>query len=169
MAAEQKKPQMIEQRKPQVVRELAGASLIRVLGKDIRGDKKLFVGLTQIKGISWAFANAACKITGFDKDRKIQDLSKQEIEKVENFIKNPAVPSFLKNRRKDFDDGEDKHIYGEDIKLRREFDIKRLKKIHSYRGIRHTAGLPTRGQRTKSHFRVNRKKSGASASKAKKE
>jgi len=168
MAAEQKKPQIMEpQRKPQVVRELEGASLIRVLGKDIRGDKKLFVGFTQIKGVSWAFANAVCKVLELDKDRKIQDLTKPEIEKVENFIKNPMIPAFLKNRRKDFDDGQDKHIYGEDIKLRREFDIKRLKKIHSYRGIRHNAGLPTRGQRTKSHFRVNRKKSGASASKKK--
>ena len=160
---------MAEQLKKQQAREkeLEGASLIRVLGRDIRGDKRLFVGLTQIKGISWAFANAACKILNLDKMQKIQDMSKQDLEKVENFIKNPNVPSFLKNRRKDLEDGQDKHVYGEDIKLRREFDIKRLRKIHSYRGIRHTAGLPVRGQRTQSHFRVNRKKSGASTGKKK--
>jgi len=35
-------------------------TLIRILGKDVRGDKKLSVGLTQIRGISWAFSNAIC-------------------------------------------------------------------------------------------------------------
>jgi len=47
-------------------------------------------------------------------------------------------------------------------------DIKRLKKIKSYRGIRHNLGQPVRGQRTKSHFRTNRKKSGAVGVKPKK-
>lgn len=161
---------MVEQQqqgKRPAAKEQEGASLIRVLGRDIRGDKKLFVGMTQIKGISFAFANAACVILKLDKNKKIQDMSRPEIELLENFIKNPKIPSFMKNRRKDLDDGTDKHIYGEDIKLRRDFDIKRLRKIHSYRGIRHNAGLPVRGQRTRSHFRKNRKKSGASAAKKK--
>jgi small subunit ribosomal protein S13 len=37
--------------------------------------------------------------------------------------------------------------------LKKEFDIKRLKKIRSYRGLRHATGRPVRGQRTKGHFR----------------
>ena len=71
----------------------------------------------------------------------------------------------MKNRQKDFDNGEDVHLNGADLKLKKEFDIKRLRKIKSYRGIRHGAGLPTRGQRTKGNFRKNRKKSGATAGK----
>jgi len=49
--------------------------------------------------------------------------------------------------------------------LRREFDIKRLRKIKSYKGIRHAVGLPVRGQRTKANFRRNRKPSVAAAKK----
>ena len=137
------------------------ATLIRILGKDVRGDKKLIVGLTKIRGISWAFANAICNSLGIDGDKRVQNTDAKDIAKIEEFMKNPQVPKFLKNRRYDFEDGEDKHLTGADLKLRHEFDIKRLKKIKSYRGIRHTYGQPVRGQRTKSHFRTNRKKTGA--------
>jgi len=135
--------------------------LIRILGKDLRGDKKIAAGLTQIRGISWAFANAVCKILKIDEEKTIQDMTEEDLTKLTDFMKDPAVPAFMKNRQKDFDDGEDKHISGADLKLRKEFDIKRLKKIKSYRGSRHALGLPTRGQRTKANFRKNRKKSGA--------
>ena len=117
MAAEQHE-QPVKLSKRPVIKD-DGASLIRVLGRDIRGDKKLFVGLTQIKGISFSFANAACVFLNLDKNKKIQDMSRPEIELVENFIKNPQIPSFMKNRTKDLDDGSDKHIFVEDIKLRR--------------------------------------------------
>ena len=54
--------------------------------------------------------------------------------------------------------GENKHLTGSDLELRNEFDIKRLKKIRVYRGYRHMARLPVRGQRTRGHFRKNRAK-----------
>ena len=136
-------------------------TLVRILGKDIRGDKKIQVGLTNIKGISWSFSNAVCQELKINSNKKIGELKENEIKKIEEFIKNPQLPRFLKNRQKDFDDGTDKHISGADLKLRNEFDIKRLKKIKCYRGNRHALGQPVRGQRTKAHFRANRKKSGA--------
>lgn len=142
-------------------------TLVRVLGKDIRGDIKVGSALTKISGISWAFSNAVCKILELDKKQRIQDVDKDKIAMIENFIKNPEIPSFLKNRRNDFDDGEDKHISGSDLKLRKEFDVKRLRKIKSYKGIRHGANLPVRGQRTKANFRRNRKPSVAAAKKKK--
>ena len=75
-------------------------------------------------------------------------------------MKNPDVPIYLINRRNDFETGENKHLTTSDLDLKKEFDIKRLRKIKSYKGIRHAAKLPVRGQRTKSHFRKNRGKSG---------
>jgi small subunit ribosomal protein S13 len=140
-------------------------TLVRVLGKDIRGDIKLATALTKIRGISWAFSNAVCKILKLDKSKRVQDVDKKEMDKIEAFVKNPEVPGFLKNRRKDFDDGEDKHVSGVDLKLRTEFDVKRLRKIRSYKGARHAVNLPVRGQRTKANFRRNRKPSVASAKK----
>ena len=140
-------------------------TLVRVLGRDIRGDIKIGSALTNIRGISWAFSNAVCKILKLDKGKRVQDYSKEELGKIEAFIKNPEVPAFLKNRRHDFDDGEDKHVGGADLKLRTEFDIKRMRKIRSYKGSRHAVGLPVRGQRTRSNFRRNRKPSVAAAKK----
>ncbi len=139
--------------------------LVRILGKDIRGDIKIKSALTKINGISWSISNAVCKILELDQDMKIQDFNKDELARIEDFMKAPELPLFLKNRRNDFDSGDDLHISGMDLKLRKEFDLKRMKKIKSYRGVRHIVGLPVRGQRTKANFRRNRKPSVAAAKK----
>ncbi|MBU3923759.1 MAG: 30S ribosomal protein S13 [Nanoarchaeota archaeon] len=159
---------MVEEEKKKYVRkEEDDVTLVRVLGKDIRGDIKVGPALTKIDGISWAISNAICKSLKLDRMQRIQDVGKEEMEKIEKFVKDPKVPAFLKNRQKDLDDGKDKHISGSDLRLRKEFDIKRLKKIKSYKGVRHVAGLPVRGQRTKANFRRNRKPSVAAAKKKK--
>ena len=141
--------------------------LIRIKGSDLSARKSVLVGLTSIKGISWSFSNALCRSLGIDPNKKISELSKEEISKIEGFIDKPEIPSFMKNRQKDFDSGEDEHLNGADLKLKNEFDVKRLKKIKSYKGSRHSNNLPVRGQRTKANFRRNRKKSGATGVKKK--
>jgi len=134
--------------------------IVRILSKDIEGKMKIYPGLIKIKGVSWAMANAVCKKLKIDKNRKIGSLTDEEIKKISEFIKNPNVPEFVVNRNSDFETGENKHLSGSDLDLRKEFDIKRLKKIKTYRGLRHSVNLPTRGQRTKANFRRNRKKAG---------
>lgn len=133
--------------------------IIRILSKDIEGNMKVYPGFTKIKGISWGLSNAICNILGIDKNRKISSLSEAEIAKITEFVKSSKdIPVSMLNRRKDFESGEDKHLIGSDLELQKEFDIKRLKKIKSYRGLRHMNNLPMRGQRTKSNFRKNRRK-----------
>jgi len=134
--------------------------IVRILSKDIEGKMKVYAGLTKIKGISWSVSNAMCKILKLDKNRTIGSLAPEELTKISEFVKKPNLPEFLFNRLKDFETGENKYLVGSDLELKKEFDIKRLKKIKSYRGIRHAAGLPLRGQRTRSNFRKNRKKAG---------
>ena len=129
--------------------------IVRILSTDIEGYEGIYPGLTKIKGISWSLSNAICKSLGFSKNRKIGSLTEEEVKKISVFVKNPSLPSFLFNRRNDFDSGENRHLVSSDLDLRKDFDIKRLKKIRSYRGIRHAAKLPVRGQRTKGHFRKN--------------
>ena len=141
--------------------------LVRILSEDIEGRMGVYAGLTKIKGVSWGIANAVCKALGLDKSRKIGSLSHEEIKKISEFIKNPKIPNYLLNRRKDFETGHDKHLTGSDLELQKDFDIKRLKKIKSYRGIRHAAGQPVRGQRTKAHFRKNKPKGAGIKSKMK--
>ncbi len=133
--------------------------IVRILSKDIEGRMKLYVGLTKIKGVSWSVSNATCALLNIDKNKRIGELTDSEIAKITEFLKNPKAPNFIFNRRNELETGSDKHLIGVDLELKQEFDIKRLKKIKSYRGLRHTLGLPLRGQRTKANFRKNRRKS----------
>jgi small subunit ribosomal protein S13 len=142
--------------------------VVRILSKDIEGKMEIYSGLTNIKGVSWGLSNAACKILKIDKKKKIGSLTDEEIKEISEFIKNPKIPEYLLNRQKDFETGENKHLVGSDLDLRKEFDIKRLRKIKCYKGLRHGAGLPLRGQRTKSNFRTNRKKGAGIKKKPKK-
>jgi small subunit ribosomal protein S13 len=147
---------MNEEKKPK--QEQKEDRIVRILQKDIEGKSNVYAGLAKIKGVSWALSNAVCKKVGIPKAKKVGSLTPEEIEKIEKFLKNPDVPGFLHNRQRDFETGEDKHLTGTDLELRKDFDIKRLKKIKAYRGLRHMIGLPMRGQRTKSNFRRNRAK-----------
>ncbi len=132
--------------------------MIRILSQDIEGNMRIYPGLTKIKGVSWSLSNAVCKKLNIDKNRKIGSLTSEEVKKITEFIKNPEMPEFIFNRRHDFETGKNKHLTGTNLELRTDFDIKRLKKIRSYRGIRHGAGLPVRGQKTRGNFRPNKKK-----------
>jgi len=159
------KPENIEekgksQKKPEKKREeraIVEESLIRILSTDIPGSRNIYTGLTRIKGVSWGFSNAICFKLGIDKNRKISSLNQEEIANISEFIKNPSLPEFMLNRRKDFETGKTTHIHGTNLDIQKEFDVKRLKKIRSYRGLRHATGQPARGQRTKSHFRAKGK------------
>jgi small subunit ribosomal protein S13 len=143
-------------------------SIVRIVQTDIPGNKNILTGLTYIKGVSWAISSAICKILQIDPNKKISELEKKEIEIITEFLKNPKLPDFLMNRRKDFETGEDSHIITAKLDMTKEFDIRRLKKIRSYRGLRHAFGHPTRGQRTRSHFRAKGKKRTAIGVKKKK-
>jgi small subunit ribosomal protein S13 len=141
-----------------VTKEVAVGRIIRVLQTDIPGNKSIYAGLTRIKGVSWSISNAVCIILKLDKNRKMETLSKEEVAKVEETLKSHKFPKFLLNRRNDYVTGVDRHVLGQTLDLEEELDIKRLKKIRSFRGLRHAMGQPTRGQSTKAHFRINRKK-----------
>ena len=128
-------------------------TLVRILGYDIPGSRNLIAGLTRIKGVSWSISNAACLKLGFARTKKILELPKEDIAKIESFFKSLSLPDYLKNRRSDPETGEVKHHFGSDLDIKKEFDVKRLKEMRSYRGLRHALKLPVRGQRTRSHFR----------------
>lgn len=141
-------------------------TLVRIMGFDIPGSKNIYAGLTRIKGVSWAISNAACINLGFPKAKKIVELSKPEIQKIEKFLHELPIYDFLKNRRTDIETGVTSHFYGADLDMKREFDIKRLRGIKSYRGIRHALKQPVRGQRTRSHFRTKGRAMGVKKKKA---
>ncbi len=140
-------------------------SLVRIMSYDIPGSKNIYTGLTKIKGVSWVISNATCIALKIPKQKKISELSKEEITKIETFLKNPQIQDFLKNRRSDLKTGLTTHEVGSSLDMKKDFDIRRLKKIRSYKGIRHTAGLPVRGQKTRSNFRSKGKAVGVTKKK----
>ena len=149
----------------QIREETSKDVLIRVYSTDIPGNLSVYAGLVRIKGLSWSFSNAVCHILKLDKNKKMISLSETEISKINEFLKNPKVPEWLLNRRKDRETGDSSHKLTNELDLTREMDIRRMKKVKSYKGWRHALGQPVRGQRTKGHFREKGKAVGVKKAK----
>ena len=112
----------------------------------------MIVGLTQIRGVGYMFANTILNVLKISPNQRIGYLSQEQIKSIENIIKNPSTsnfPSWFLNRRKDVETGEDKHLITSDIAFTVRNDIEREKTSGSWRGIRHMFGLKVRGQRTR--------------------
>ena len=135
--------------------------IIRIANTDLNGEKPIIQALRKIKGVSHMFSHALCYSAGIDEHKKAGDLSEAEEKHLNDCIRNPAgagVPTWMLNRRNDPESGENSHLIGSDIAFIKDNDIKRMKKLKTYKGVRHAVGLPVRGQRTKSNFRRNKKK-----------
>ncbi|MBS3055396.1 MAG: 30S ribosomal protein S13 [Candidatus Aenigmarchaeota archaeon] len=151
---EEKKEKPKVERKEQEIRQI-----VRVIGTDLDGAKSLRMSLTKVKGIGFSMSNAICNVTGFNPRMKLGDLNEQQLQKVEDVIKNPAnygMPVWIFNRRHDLATGADLHLSGPDFDITRKFDIQRMIDLKTYKGGRHMLGLPARGQRTRSKFRGGR-------------
>jgi len=112
----------------------------------------MIVGLTQIRGVGYMFANTILNVLKINPDQRIGYLSPEQVKSIESIIKNPSAsnfPSWFLNRRKDVETGEDKHLITSDIAFTVRNDIEREKTSGSWRGIRHMFGLKVRGQRTR--------------------
>ena len=134
---------------------------VRIANTDLDGNKQIGNSLIKIKGISFMISNAICNAAKIQKTKKTGYLSDDEVAKLDDVLKEPAkfkLPSWLFNRKKDPEDNADKHLLGTNLSFTQDNDVKMMKKIKSYKGIRHSLGLPVRGQRTRSNFRRNKGK-----------
>jgi len=141
--------------------EQAIKHLVRIANTDLNGTQALLYALRKIKGVGTMYANAVCKVAGMDEAKKIGTLSDAEIKKIDEIVKDPLkynIPVWLLNRKKDPETGQNKHLLTSELQFTVENDIKFMKKIKSYKGIRHMFGLTVRGQRTRSNFRKNKGK-----------
>ncbi|HJN56538.1 MAG TPA: 30S ribosomal protein S13 [Candidatus Woesearchaeota archaeon] len=132
---------------------------VRVSNTDLDGKKQIYTALTKIKGVSFMFSNMVCNLAGIDKTSKVGYLSDEQVKKLDEVLTNLSkhdIPSWMLNRRKNYEDGKDHHAITGDLSYAIENDIKRMKGIRSYSGVRHGLKLPVRGQRTKSNFRKNK-------------
>lgn len=113
--------------------------MVRLLGVQLPDDKRVQYALTLLYGIGWSNSKKILKQTMVDKNKQLKDLTDAEIKKIIEIIeKNYKVEGDLREK-----------ITG---------DIKRLREMGSYRGLRHVRNLPVRGQRTRSNARTKRGK-----------
>lgn len=109
--------------------------MARIAGVDLPRDKRVQIGLTYIYGIGRKSADNILAVAKVDPDTRVRDLTDDEVKKLSDVI------------------AEQYAVEGD---LRREvaMNIKRLKEIGCYRGIRHRRGLPCRGQKSKTNART---------------
>ncbi|MCD6381100.1 MAG: 30S ribosomal protein S13 [Candidatus Odinarchaeota archaeon] len=133
--------------------------VVRIAGVDVDGSLKLVYGLSKIKGVNKRLAHAISKVLNIDENIRIGYLSEDDVKKIEDALSRPldyGIPSWMLNRRKDLETGQDLHLLGSDLILRINMDIQREKKLRSWRGIRHALGLKVRGQKTRTTGRTGR-------------
>jgi len=111
--------------------------MARIAGVDIPNEKRVEIGLTYIYGVGLTTSKQVLEKCEINPDTRVKDLTESEITKIRDVLE------------------EDYTIEGD---LRREvaMNIKRLTDIGCYRGRRHRAGLPVRGQRTKTNARTRK-------------
>ena len=110
--------------------------MARISGVDLPRDKRVEVGLTYIFGIGRPRSNEILKKAGINPDTRIKDLTEAEVGSIRTLIDGYQVEGDLRR----------------DVAM----NIKRLREINCYRGVRHRRGLPVRGQRTKTNARTRK-------------
>ncbi len=126
--------------------------IVRIVGNDIPGAKKVLIGLTQIKGIGYNFATAILDTLKINTNSNIGFLTESDVQAIEKLITDPSsgnFPIWFLNRRKDIETGADIHMLTSDIDFTLRNDIERERITASWRGYRHLNGLKVRGQRTR--------------------
>ena len=111
--------------------------MARIAGVDLPREKRAEIGLTYIYGIGRTRSNEILAKAGINADTRIKDLSEEEVNELRRII-------------------DEDHLVEGDLRREIALNIKRLKDIRCYRGIRHTRGLPLRGQKTKTNARTRK-------------
>ena len=114
--------------------------MARIVGVDIPRNKKIAFSLCYIHGIGMSTALEICKSAKINTDKRVQELSEKQISSIREIISSLEL-----------------NFEGE-LRSFNAMNIKRLKDVGAYRGLRHRRGLPANGQRTKTNARTRKGK-----------
>jgi small subunit ribosomal protein S13 len=112
--------------------------MANILGVQLPKEKRVIIGLTKIYGVGRTTADSICNQLVISKDTRINDLSKRQISRITNLIKQEL-------------------LVGSDLRKQKSDAIKRLMEMGSYKGVRHRMGLPLRGQRTSTNGKTQKR------------
>jgi small subunit ribosomal protein S13 len=166
------KPKKAEEKPKKAAEAEELRHIVRILNTDLAGKKQVHMALTGIRGVGRRCARIFTDKAGVNPNATLGMLPDSEIDKLKKVIEEDAsniLPVWMVNRRGDMNTGADKHFMGMDLSMTLREDLDLMKKMRSYKGIRHERGLRVRGQRTRSTGRtgaivgVSRKKEGAPA------
>ncbi len=158
--AKPKTPKEVKEKKeeaaPKEKKDEGIKHIIRIANTDLEGKKSVHYSLTGIKGIGRRMARVIAVKAGVNPYAKMGYLSGEEVERLRSVVDNIErnFPEWMLNRQNDFYTGENKHMFGTDLLLSLREDLNLMKKIRSYKGIRHETGQKVRGQRTRSTGRT---------------
>ena len=122
--------------------------MARIAGVNIPTQKRVIIALTYIHGIGSSKAKEICESCKIPNDRRVQDLTDQEVLTIRESI-------------------DQDHIVEGDLRREKAMNIKRLMDLGCYRGLRHRKGLPVHGQRTHTNARTRKGPARAIAGKKK--
>ena len=114
--------------------------MARIVGVDIPRNKKIAYSLCYIHGIGLSTALKICEKAKIDTEKRVQDLTEKQIVSIREAINDLGM-----------------NLEGE-LRSLNAMNIKRLKDVGAYRGLRHRRGLPANGQRTKTNARTRKGK-----------
>jgi len=114
-------------------------NMIRIAGINLPEDKRAVIALTYLEGIGLSTSKKILDQVGISQAERLNRVSESKIEQIRNII-------------------EKEYRVEGDLRVEVQNNIKRLKNITTYRGLRHIKGLPVRGQRTKTNARTKRGK-----------
>jgi 30S ribosomal protein S13 len=114
--------------------------MARIVGVDIPRNKKIAYSLCYIHGIGLSTALKICETAKIDTEKRVQDLTEKQIVTIREAISESGM-----------------NVEGE-LRSSNAMNIKRLKDVGAYRGLRHRRGLPANGQRTKTNARTRKGK-----------
>ena len=130
--------------------------IVRIANTDLKGTKQTAIALSDVKGIGIMLAHALCQTANIEGARAAGSLTDAELHRIDEILKEPTkfgIPDWLLNRRKDPETGTHRHLVTNDMVFVQENDVKMMKKMKSWKGVRHMLGQPVRGQKTRSNFR----------------
>ncbi|MBI4014586.1 MAG: 30S ribosomal protein S13 [Candidatus Aenigmarchaeota archaeon] len=130
--------------------------IVRFLDTDIDGSLQTARAIRKIKGIGFVFSRISCQRAGVPESKKLGELGAAELKSLQDVIIAHDFPPFLLNRQKDMDTGKDIHLTRVPLEFTQKEDINLMKRIRSYKGVRHEMGQPVRGQSTRSTFRTQK-------------